>query len=804
MFELCSSLSTIPNIEQWDVSQVTDMQLMFGEVFSFNQPIGGWDTGNVTNMNSMFSGASSFNQPIGNWDTSKVTSMSKLFSRAKAFNQPIGNWNTSNVTDMSNMFDGATAFNQPIGNWDTSNVKVMRGMFDNATAFNQPIGNWNTGNVTEMGNMFDGATSFNQPIGDWDTSKVVTFQSMFSRATAFNQPIGNWDTSSAMNMTWMFDNATVFNQPIGNWNTSNVTEMGAMFNRATAFNQPIGDWNMSSVTNMAFMFSEATSFNQPIGNWDTSKVTAMRGMFSKATSFDQSVADWDISNVTSMDAMFLNVTLSTANYERTLKKWGSLPNLQQNVLFHAGNSQYSFCGPLQSIRARLIQGLGWKITDGGGSGDQCPAFVTRWKTDHLSPDSSARNQLKLPLLPSGTYDFTIDWGDGTSDRITAHDQPEVLHTYAYPNTYTISIDGKIEGWSFQHTGDRNKLTEIKAWGALVLGDSKGYFQGCEHLKIIANDELNLSKTRSMEAMFQSCNRLDHIPNIGQWDVSNITSMKALFADIPNINPKIGNWDTSAVENMEAMFQNTIAFNQPIGNWNTGRVSTMAHMFHNAKSFNQSIGDWNLSFVESFEAMFANAVAFNQPIGNRKAFRSTTMKDMFSGAQNFNQNISTLPALRVKDMSGMLDGVTLSTDHYDALLISWANNRYQIPRGIVFSAGNSIHSWGGAAEAAKNKLIQEYGWTITDGTTRSKAASQTAASTESSLLYVNATNDLLFIKAKGMKNPKMFDLSGRFVPIQFQSTSSQTHQLDMHGLAKGIYLLLAEVEGQLVTHKIIRP
>ena len=74
MFALADNLNQIP-ADPPDMSQVTDMSLMFFENRTFNQDIANWDTSNVTNMFTMFIGAASFNQPIGNWDTSNVTNM---------------------------------------------------------------------------------------------------------------------------------------------------------------------------------------------------------------------------------------------------------------------------------------------------------------------------------------------------------------------------------------------------------------------------------------------------------------------------------------------------------------------------------------------------------------------------------------------------------------------------------------------------------------------------------------------------------------------------------------------------------
>ncbi|MBQ9395792.1 MAG: DUF285 domain-containing protein, partial [Proteobacteria bacterium] len=73
--------------------------------------------------------AVSFNQPLENWDVSNVTDMHFMFFEAKHFNQPIENWEVSNVTDMSYMFARALSFNQPLEKWDVSNVTNMECMF---------------------------------------------------------------------------------------------------------------------------------------------------------------------------------------------------------------------------------------------------------------------------------------------------------------------------------------------------------------------------------------------------------------------------------------------------------------------------------------------------------------------------------------------------------------------------------------------------------------------------------------------------------------------------------------------------
>jgi surface protein len=295
------------NIGEWNVSNVTNMSLMFYNASEFNADIGRWDTSNVTSTAGMFKGAANFTTYIGDWDTRNVTHMARMFDGATKFNADIGDWDTSNVTDMSYMFSGAAKFNEDISDWETRNVTNMSNMFSGAAKFNRQIGGWDTGKVTNMNVMFN-ASEFNKDIGQWDTRNVTDMSFMFNKAIKFNKEIGQWDTGKVTNMGGMFFNASEFNKDIGQWNTGNVTYMASMFYKASNFNADIGVWDTRKVTNMYFMFGYASKFNTDIGRWETGNVTDMSYMFNNASKFNKDISQWNTANVTNMPRMFERAT----------------------------------------------------------------------------------------------------------------------------------------------------------------------------------------------------------------------------------------------------------------------------------------------------------------------------------------------------------------------------------------------------------------------------------------------------------------------------------------------------------------
>ena len=70
-------------------------------------------------------------------------------------------------------------------------------------------------------------------------------------------------------------------------------------------------------------------------------------------------------------------------------------------------------------------------------------------------------QISLPLTSNGTYDFYVDWGDGSPVvNVTTWNDTDAFHTYVVAGTYTVQIYGVINGIGWNVSVSERKLTSI--------------------------------------------------------------------------------------------------------------------------------------------------------------------------------------------------------------------------------------------------------------------------------------------------------------------------------------------------------
>ena len=363
--------------------------------------------------------------------------------------------------------------------------------------------------------------------------------------------------------------------------------------------------------------------------------------------------------------------------------------------------------------------------------------------------SSINQTITLPLVPDGLYNGVIDWGDGATGS-NSYDNRS--HVYATAGTKTVTISGRIIGFTFEpFYGSSNlQVRTFTQWGTVrfawpnpVTGQYIGnsWFQGCENLNLgavtdvptmintfnwsegfLGNRNANASVNRLNEwdmskitsLYFAFHRNFVYNQNIGNWNTGNVTNMYGMFFRCNQFNhggsPTINNWNTSNVLDMGIMFYQT-QFNQPIGNWNVSKVTNMGQMLQQTP-FNQDISSWNVGSVTNMYAMFFGCTAFNSNIGSWDVSRVTNMAQMFEGATAFDQNIGNWSIGTVSNFTNFMStktDLTFSAANLDAIYNGWSGQNVQ--PNITISFGTAKYT---AAGAAGRALLVSKGWTITDG------------------------------------------------------------------------------------------
>jgi hypothetical protein len=170
------------------------------------------------------------------------------------------------------------------------------------------------------------------------------------------------------------------------------------------------------------------------------------------------------------------------------------------------------------------------------------AFITKWNL----PAGS----FTLPLAATGTYNCTVDWGDGTSGQITGYDDPDRIHNYASATICNIAINGTFSKINFQ---SQKQLIEVVNWGNVGFTDLTYAFQNCTSLSKLPEGSITGAKSVThFSFCFYGCSGLTSIPNELFSANPNVTDFSGCFyfcsglTSIPNelfiANPNVTDFD----------------------------------------------------------------------------------------------------------------------------------------------------------------------------------------------------------------------------------------------------------------------
>tara|TARA_R110001592_G_scaffold302913_1_gene574965 strand:+ start:92 stop:1081 length:990 start_codon:yes stop_codon:yes gene_type:complete len=308
---------------------------------------------------------------------------------------------------------------------------------------------------------------------------------------------------------------------------------------------------------------------------------------------------------------------------------------------------------------------------GGGSEPVEERFVISVKTDNAGVSDD--NQFEL-AVGNGytTYDYNIETSDG---QVLNNNTGNTRITFPSAGTYQLKITGVLPSLYFQGTTDNQKVTSIINWGTNPWLSLNRSFVGFTNCVINATDLPNLSQCTSLKLAFYQWQSLVN------WDVTNL--------------------DVSNVTNFEAVFQNCVNLEtlEGINNWQIGNlgIDGFKYAFQNCRKLTSTMEDWDVTNIRNIGNMFSNAYLYDNTFGK------------------WNITGDLLSSNRL----GGLNAKYLSTPNYDDTLIKWENQlQIAFPNGAGYINTQSINfgnaQYSSEAASARQTLIDDYGWTITDG------------------------------------------------------------------------------------------
>ena len=201
------------------------------------------------------------------------------------------------------------------------------------------------------------------------------------------------------------------------------------------------------------------------------------------------------------------------------------------------------------------------------------------------------------------------------------------------DSYTLNFDVDLTNPSFgtdgfRLNGDANyKAMVITLWDGMPLSSDQKQLLGLTG-GITATDVPVIVANTNGDLMFLAVTSSSL--SIGNWNVSNVTSMGYMFSSAANFNTDIGSWDVSNVTSMGSMFSSAANFNQDIGGWNTSAVTDMSRMFYNCPNFNQYISIWKISIGTNLSYMFVNATSMLDTYSASPGMAATPDISFFNG------------------------------------------------------------------------------------------------------------------------------------------------------------------------------
>ena len=373
----------------------------------------------------------------------------------------------------------------------------------------------------------------------------------------------------------------------------------------------------------------------------------------------------------------------------------------------------------------------------------------------------------LPIT-SEEKNIVVDWGDGTpTQELQASGSTNigtgfVDHVYPSLGEYTVVILGNAPHITRNTTNfivNFEKITTIES----LNFDSAGFFGLPGSISgnslIVSANEIhpnfisltNLFRGRDLGGSASAA--------VGQWDVSSIRSFRNCFSRTSNAPSSIANWRPMKNANLESVFEFYNSFDTlpDLNDWayecdlvrytedvqlpnfgqglSGGNSRSFSYAFggFGTNEYSGSFSKWsikphfdnNTSFQSfNLQGFLRGQVLYNEPVdwielpfySDDVTRKSVAIPNMFNGASSFNQSLTHWRFDNVSNAQNFLNGSAMSVENYSNLLIWIAQHLDDADKDLRTNVNFGAQGLqrNAAGTAARNRLINERNWTITDG------------------------------------------------------------------------------------------
>jgi surface protein len=178
--------------------------------------------------------------------------------------------------------------------------------------------------------------------------------------------------------------------------------------------------------------------------------------------------------------------------------------------------------------------------------------------------TTSNETFTIPCQNVGTFDATVDWGDGSTSAITTYNDADLAHTYASAGDHQIRISGTFPNIHFSAGGDKLKVKSVENLGVVGWTSLTRAFMECRNITSFVVGNTDTSAVAVTYRMIFDCRSLTTLDMSG-FDTSSVIQMNEMFRLCTSLTTlDVSGFDTSAVTAISFMFEGCTSLTDIIG------------------------------------------------------------------------------------------------------------------------------------------------------------------------------------------------------------------------------------------------